>query len=66
MNVNILLAEKVRIDSVFLRIGAHPGQRRGHRLLHHLAQMSGGGELLSATHPAGFDENDVATHRRPH
>src|SRR5882762_11418283 len=60
-----MLAEEVRIDAVALAIGARPRQCRGHRFLHDFAEMPGHGELLAATHARGFDENDVASHRRP-
>ena len=66
MDVNVLLAEEVRIDSIFFRIRSHPRQSSCHGLLHHFAQMSGRRELLSAAHPARFDEHDVAAHWRPH
>ena len=65
MNVNVLLAEKVRIDSVAFAICTCPRQRCGHGLLHDFAKMPGHGELLAAAHPRGFDEDDVPTHRRP-
>src|SRR5580700_3688224 len=66
VNVNVVLAEKVRIDSVPLAVRAYPRQRRGHRLLHHFAEMPGHGELFSAAHPRRFDEDDVSAHWRPH
>jgi hypothetical protein len=66
VDVDVLLAEKVRIDTVPLRIRSRPGQRRGHRLLHDLAQVPGHRELFPSAHPAGFDEHDVSAHRRPH
>src|SRR6266403_3739679 len=65
MDVDILLAEEVRIDAVALAIRTRPGQRRGHRFLHDFAQMSGHGELLAAAHAGRFDEDDVTSYRRP-
>src|SRR5216684_1002025 len=65
MDVNVLLAEEVRVDAVALAIRARPGQCRGHRFLHHFAEMPGHGELLAAAHARGLDEDDVASHRRP-
>ena len=65
MDVDVLLAEEVGIDAVAFGVGAHPGQRRGHRFLHHFAEMPGHGELLAAAHAAGFDEDDVAADGRP-
>src|SRR5205807_7928447 len=64
-DVNVLLAEEVRIDAVTLAISARPRQCRGHRFLHDFTQMPGHGELLAATHAGRFDEDDVASHRRP-
>src|SRR5260370_30970315 len=60
-----MLAEEVRIDAIALAIRARPRQSRGHRLLHDFTEMPGHGELLAAAHPGSFDEDDVASHRRP-
>ena len=65
MNVNVLLAEEVRIDAVALAIRARPGQRCGHRLLHDFTEMPGHGELLAAAHTGGLNEDDIAAHWRP-
>src|SRR5713226_4991301 len=65
VDVNVVFAEEVRIDAVALAIRARPGQRRGHRFLHDFTQMPGHGELLATAHAGGFDEDDVASHRRP-
>src|SRR5260370_5845375 len=65
MDVNVLLAEKVRIDAVALAVRARPRQRRSHRFLHHFGETPGDGELLAAAHARRFDEDDVASHRRP-
>src|ERR1700732_1040252 len=66
MDVDILLAEEIRIDAVALAIRAGPRQRCGHGLLHHLAEVPGHGELLATTHAGSLDEDDVAADRRPH
>src|ERR1700684_609975 len=66
MDVDVMLAEEVRVNPVPLRIRTRPGQRRGHRLLHDLSQLSGHRELLPTAHAAGFNEHDVSAHWRPH
>src|ERR1700719_3486367 len=65
MNVQVEFTEEIRIDAVTLRVRPHPAKRRTHRLLHHLAQVPGHSELLTAARFAGFDENDVAPYRSP-
>src|SRR5438093_2278757 len=65
VDVNVLLAEEVRIDAVALAVRSRPGQCRSHRFLHDFSQMAGHGELLAATHTRRFDEDDVASHRCP-
>src|SRR6516164_6189149 len=65
VDVDVLLAEEVRIDAIALCIGTGPGQRRGHRLLHDFAKVARHGELLATAHAARFDEDDVAAHRSP-
>src|SRR5712691_8489619 len=65
MDVNVVPAEKVRIDAVALGVRACPGQCGSHGFLHHFAEVPGHGELLATAHPSGFDEDDVASHRRP-
>src|SRR6266849_5770551 len=64
--MDVLPAEEIRIDGVALGVAAHPGEGRVHGLLHHLAEVAGHGELLSAAHAAGFDEDDIAARRRPY
>src|SRR5271165_5036571 len=66
VNVDVVLAEKVRLDAVTLSVGAHPGEGRGHGFLHDFAEMPGHSELLATAHAGGFDEDDVAAHGRPH
>src|SRR5277367_4276051 len=65
VNVDVLLAEEVRINSVAFSIGANPRERRSHGFLHHVAQVAGHRERLPAAHFARFDEDDVAAHRCP-
>src|SRR5260370_13685078 len=48
-----------------MRIRPGPGQCRLDRLLHDLADLSGHGEAALGLHLVGFDEEDVATGRRP-
>src|SRR5260370_27036803 len=48
-----------------MRIRPGPGQWRLPRLLHALADLSGHGKAALALHLVGFDEEDVATGRRP-
>ena len=59
------LAKKSSSIPNVARVRAHPGQRRLHRLLHHLAELAGHGEAALALHLVGFDEEDVAAGRRP-
>ena len=61
-----MFAEEVRVDSVALGVCTRPGQGRGHRFLHDLAEMPSHRELLPAAHPRGLDEDDVAANRCPH
>ena len=63
--MQVVLAEEIGIDAVALGVRTHPRQSGAHGLLHHFAQMPGHGELLSAAHLAGFDEDDVSADRRP-
>src|SRR5262249_7147734 len=65
MDVDVLPAEEVRVDAVALGVRSPPGKRRGHGLLHHLAQMAGHGELLAPAHAASLDEQDVAARWGP-
>src|SRR5712691_13418992 len=65
MDVYIVPAEKVRIDAVALGVRACPGQCGSHGFLYHFAEVPGHGELLATAHPSGFDEDDVASDRRP-
>ena len=48
-----------------LRVGAHPGQRGLHGLLHDLADLAGHGEAALALHAVGFDEEHIAARRSP-
>ncbi len=65
VDVDVLLAEEVRIDAVAVGVGANPGERRAHGFLHHLAEVPGHGELFSSAHVAGFDEHDIAARGSP-
>src|SRR5258708_9028299 len=60
-----MVGKKVLRDAKMRRIRAYPGQRRLHRLLHHLADLSGHGESPLAFHGIGFDEEHVATRWGP-
>ncbi len=46
-------------------IRPHPGQRRLHGLLHHLADLPGHGEAALAFHGVGFDKQNIAAGGRP-
>src|SRR5437899_3674383 len=65
MNVYVVVFEELIWDGEFFSIGAHPGQRRLHGLLHHLADLSGHGEAAFTLHFVGFDEENVAARRCP-
>src|SRR5437870_10681707 len=41
VNVDVVVLKEVRIDPVIPGVASDPGQRRLHRLLHHLAHVSG-------------------------
>ena len=60
-----MVGEETFVDAKLLRIRPHPGQRRLHGLLHHLAELAGHGEAALALHLVGLDEEDVAAGRRP-
>src|ERR1700678_348363 len=65
VNVQIDLAREVFVQTHAGRVRSHPGQRRLHRLLHHLADLPGHVESALALHLVGFDEENVAAGRRP-
>src|SRR5215469_254963 len=65
VDMNVLLAEEVRVDAVTFGVGAGPGQRGGHGLLHDFAEVAGHGELFATAHAAGLDEDNVAAHGSP-
>src|SRR5262249_47322022 len=64
--MHVMLAEKVWIDAVTFCVRTCPRESGSHRFLHHLAEMAGHRELLSAAHPGCFNEDDVAAYGRPH
>ena len=46
-------------------VGPHPVEGQIGRLLHHVAQLAGQGELALAVHLGGLDEHDLPAHLGP-
>ena len=65
MDVNVGLLERLRGDAEFSRARLDQRQRGLRAFLHHVAQLAGQDELAGAGHARGFDEQDIAAHRRP-
>ena len=60
MDVDRLLAERVRIDPELLGPGSHIGEPGPCRLLHHVAELPGEDDLVLALHAGRLDLHDVA------
>src|SRR3569623_1675866 len=60
VDVHIVLLIEVGIDTEQGRTAAYHGHCRLHRLLHHFAELAGGGELALARHHGGLDGEQIA------
>ena len=65
VDVQVAVVEKILLDAQGLGVGADEAQRRGGRLLHHVPQLAGEGQILVALHGGGLDKEQAAAHRRP-
>src|SRR5882672_1556225 len=63
--MDIRLRERLERDAERTRTGSQQAPGRLCRLLHHVAELAGEGDLSLAGHPDRFDEHDVTAHRRP-
>src|SRR5215472_12989142 len=63
--MDVMILEEILVKPKPMRIRADPGQRRLHRLLHDLADLAGHREPALSFHLVGFNEQDVASGRRP-
>src|SRR6188472_1538089 len=60
-----MLGEEILRNSEYGRVRPYPGQSRLHGFLHDLTDLSGHSKAALALHGIGFDEQHVATRRRP-
>ena len=65
MNVHVVLLVEVRTNTQLRGTAAHHGQRRGNRLLHHLAQLAGTDDVALARQRCRFDGQQLATNFGP-
>src|ERR1044071_1407504 len=65
MDVQFSVAIEAGIDAIPRGVRAEPGQRDAGRLLHHIAELPGDGQLAAPGHPRRFDDQYVSAHRRP-
>src|SRR2546427_10958820 len=64
-SVDVRRLPEVGSDAELVGVGADPRERRLHRLLHDVAQLSGQRESAGALHPRCLDEQDVAARGGP-
>ncbi len=65
VHVDVALFEPRRIDAERLGLRLEQAQCRLRAFLHHVAELAGEDQLAAARDAGGFDEQDVAAHRRP-
>ena len=65
VDVQVALLEEVLGDAELLGVGAHVGERRLRRLLHHVAELAGELQLARAVHARRLDEEDLAADAGP-
>src|SRR3569832_2091693 len=65
MDMHVVLLIELRIDTEQCRAAAHHRHRRLHRFLHHLAELTRGGQLAFAGHGGGLNGEQIAAHLGP-
>mmetsp|Transcript_13096 Transcript_13096/g.32686 ORF Transcript_13096/g.32686 Transcript_13096/m.32686 type:complete len:212 (-) Transcript_13096:1700-2335(-) len=58
-------ARRRAVEAEARGVRADPRERRAHGLPHHLADLAREDELAATPHLSGFDEEQLAAHRRP-
>ena len=65
VNMDVMVGEKFFVNPKLRRVGTHPAMRGLHGLAHHVLNLAGDGKASFAFHPGRFDEQNVASRRRP-
>src|SRR5206468_8700511 len=65
VNVDVMIGKETLTNPQVDGIRPHPGEGRLHRFLHDLANLAGHGEPALSAHDVGFDEQHIASSRRP-
>src|SRR5580658_896772 len=65
MNVDVNAMIETAIESEHLRSRSHVGERSLRRFLHHVAELSGNGQLAASRHDRHLDAEQLSAKLRP-